>query len=378
MKDHKMKLLPASLYDVAAIETWLSDQARQGWLPERIGTQAAKMERGEPVDCQYRLEPIDGAELIQDPALRDYYMEAGWEFVCFTEGGWFFGPGKQGKNSAFRVWRSTRPDPVEIHCDPEVEAGAYRRLTRRLYWGCAVSVCFVLWWLFLIWPRPSGLAGWREREVFTAPGTGGLLATLLYLYFLAWMVSGARAVCRLRKRLKQGIPMDHTRRCGHGWKRFHTVGLVLAALLLLLSICWRPSWQPLQSDTPPLLLASELGKEGEPGEGALWKGGNLWASRVMQGIEREKDTVILKTRYASLRLSFLAEPLLGEMTDWWDPADRVTLADSRFDQAYYMRGTEWQHLALRRGGQVLYVAAKVPEDLREHIDGYDAALTAAK
>ena len=362
MRDCKLKLLPASIYDVAATETWLADQAGRGWQPEWIGTQAAKMERSVPVDCQYRLEPVDGAALIQDEALRDYYTEAGWEFVCFSG------------NRDFRVWRSTRPDPVEIHGDPEVEAGAYRRLARRMYISCAVSVCYTLLWLFLIWPRSTALAGWLEEQVFAAPGTGAPLATLIYLYFLTWMVSGARAVHRLRKSLKQGIPLDHTRRYGRLWSRGRAVVLVLSVLLMLLSVCWWPSWQPFQSDTFPVLLAAELGA-GEGGDAYLWRGGNLLAGQVMQGIERVKDEVILDTKYASLRLPLLAKPLLAEMTRWWDPDARVVLEDSRFDEACYMAGPEWQQLALRRGGQVLYVAAKVPDDLRDHIDEY-AALAA--
>lgn len=172
MRDRKLKLLPASIYEAAATETWLADQAKRGWRPVRIGPQAAKMERSAPAECQYRLEPIDSAALIRDEALRDYYTEAGWEFVCFSA------------NRDFRVWRSTRPDPVEIHGDPQVEAGAYRGLARRLYRDCALSVCHTLLWLFLIWPRSTALAGRLEGLAFAAPGTGALLATLIYLYFL--------------------------------------------------------------------------------------------------------------------------------------------------------------------------------------------------
>lgn len=361
MRDRKLKLLPASIYEAAATETWLADQAKRGWRPVRIGPQAAKMERSAPAECQYRLEPIDSAALIRDEALRDYYTEAGWEFVCFSA------------NRDFRVWRSTRPDPVEIHGDPQVEAGAYRGLARRLYRDCALSVCHTLLWLFLIWPRSTALAGRLEGLAFAAPGTGALLATLIYLYFLAWTVSGAGAVYRLRRRLKQGIPLDHTRRYGHLWSRVRAAALGLSVLLVLLSVCWRPSWQPLRPDISPVLPAAELGA-GEGGEAYLWQGGNLLAGPVMRGIERGKGEVILDTKYAALRLPFLAKPLLAEMTEWWDPAGRVTLEDSRFDEAYYMAGPEWQQLALRRGGQVLYVAAKVPDDLRDHISEYAAAL----
>lgn len=364
MRDHKTRFLPASLYDVAAAETWLADQAERGWLPVSIGPWTAKMERGAPVVCQYRLEPVDGAALIQDEALRDYYAEAGWEFVCFS------------RNRDLRVWRSTRPDPVELHGDPEVEAGAYRRLARRLYWDCALSVCYALLWLALVWPRSTVLAGRLEAQVFAAPGTLLPLVTLGCLILLAQTVSNARAVHRLRKSLKQGIPLDHTRRWGHLRRGGRAVALGLFALLMLLTVCWRASWQPLRADAPPVLLAADLGSEN--GDAYFWKGGNFLAGPVMRGIQRTEKEVVLEVKYASLRLPFLAEPLLAEMTEWWDPADRVTLEDSRFDEVCYIAGTEWQRLALRRGGQVLYVETKTSDSLTDHLDDYAAALAACR
>lgn len=366
MRDRKLKLLPASIYDVAVIEDWLADQAGQGWLPVKVDPWAARMERGAPVECQYRLEPVDGAALIPDPALRDYYTEAGWEFVCFSA------------NRCFRVWRSTCPDPVELHSDPEVEAVAYRRLSRRLYINCAEVVLYVLLCLFRLWPRSTAAAGLLEAQVFAAPGTEVPLVTLLCLCLIFRAFSGARAVCRLRKSLRQGIPLDRARRCGPWRRRARAAVLAVLVLLVLLSICWWPSWRPIQSNTPPVLLTAEFGLGGENREAFLGKGENLLASQVMHGIEQTEAGFMMDTKYAVLRMSFMAELLLQEMMEWWDPADTVALADSRFDEVYYRDRGEWQDLALRRGKQVLYVAAKVTDDLREHIDDYGAALEACR
>lgn len=194
MRDHKREFLPASLYDVAAVETWLADQAGRGWLPVSVGRWTAKMERGAPVECRYRLEPVDGAALIRDGALRDYYAEAGWEFVCFS------------RNQDFRIWRSTCQDPVELHGDPEVEAGAYRRLARRLYRDCAWAALWVLGWLYVLYPRSSVVQGALERQICRVPGTLLPFELLVLGYLLILSLARARAVWRLRKRLRLGFP----------------------------------------------------------------------------------------------------------------------------------------------------------------------------
>ena len=331
MRDHKTRFLPASLYDVAAAETWLADQAERGWLPVSIGPWTAKMERGAPAACQYRLEPVDGAALIRDEALRDYYAEAGWEFVCFS------------RNRDFRVWRSTRPDPVELHGDPEVEAGAYRRLARRLYWDCAWTALWVLGYLYVLYPRSSALQGALERQICKVPGTFLPLALLMLGSLLIRSLASVRAVWRLRKRLKLGIPLNHAKRPGTGWLWVRRIVLAAEAALLAASVLWpSPQMEPLQADVPPVLLSAELGAEETGRDGFIMTGQSLLAGQMVWSVETAGSTAdtVTETRYYSLRLSFLAEPLLAEMTEWWDPADRVTLEDSRFDEVCYIAGTE--------------------------------------
>lgn len=372
MSDHKMKLPPASIYDVAAIETWLADQAKRGWLLEGFGLLGVRMARGAPVDCQYRLEPVDGPELIRDPDLRDYYTDAGWEFVCFTS------------NRFFRIWSSTRPDPVELHGDPEVEARAYRRLARVLYRACALTVLWVLAELYvMVAPRPGVLQGTLESLIYETPGTWRLFWLLLCGWLLAGAVSDARAVYRPRRRLRRGIPLDHTKLPG-AWRTWGR-GALLAVLtvLLVLSIWWRPvRTLSIQSDVPPVRLSAELGAEGKEPGGFIVTGRNLLARQTVWSVETPPDggvaDAVTVTKYVSLRLPFLAGPLLAELRSWWNPADTVALEDARFDELYYSRREDWQCLALRRDGRVLYVAAKVPDDLIDHLNDYAKDLPEAK
>ena len=56
--------------------------------------------------------------------------------------------------------------------------------------------------------------------------------------------------------------------------------------------------------------------------------------------------------------------------------DPFRLADARFDDLRYLERGADQYLAARLGKRVLYVRAEVPEDLRDHLDAFAAAMAA--
>jgi hypothetical protein len=75
-----------------------------------------------------------------------------------------------------------------------------------------------------------------------------------------------------------------------------------------------------------------------------------------------------------MRLATLAGPLLTELRQRELPAGAALLADSPFDEAWYGRDGDFQYLAARQGRWVLWTRAKVPEDLRDHLADFQAAL----
>lgn len=145
------------------------------------------------------------------------------------------------------------------------------------------------------------------------------------------------------------------------------------------SILWpSPQMESLQADVPPVLLSVELGAEEAGRDGFIMTGQSLLAGRMVWSLETAgsmADTVT-ETRYYSLRLPFLASPLLADRAERWDLSDEDKLEDARFDELYFRRRGDAQYLALHRGGQVLYVFANVPDSLTDHLDDYAAALSA--
>jgi len=77
----KWTVRPQELWNPAAIEQWLEDEAAKGWRLHSYNGWFAIMERAEPKNCRVRLQPC-GPEATE--AWRERvaaYEEMGWEYI---------------------------------------------------------------------------------------------------------------------------------------------------------------------------------------------------------------------------------------------------------------------------------------------------------
>ena len=108
-----LKLMPMNIYDVAAQQARMEDQAARGWFAVSVPGIffLAVFEKGEPKAVRYRLEPAPVKESCPDPERLAAYQSMGWEYVD-TSG------------KSMHLWRCDDPDAPELHTDPETEAPA--------------------------------------------------------------------------------------------------------------------------------------------------------------------------------------------------------------------------------------------------------------
>nr|WP_326186045.1 DUF2812 domain-containing protein [uncultured Oscillibacter sp.] len=213
-----LKLLPASRYDVPALQAWFSDQAKKGWLLD-YWCGWCVFRRGEPAELQFRLEPAADGEYKPSEEKLEAYLDAGWEYVCKTSA----------TQEEFFVWRSARPDPAELYTEPESESIRYQWLWKR-YWRAGLWCCAPL-------PALPGLI--NALLTMQRGGTGWaslcwMLAAILLLTALcaARIYVDQRALRRLRNALRTGVPMPCRGRYGYLYPL--QLALVLAFLLNLL------------------------------------------------------------------------------------------------------------------------------------------------
>ena len=122
------EIRPANVYDLAANETWLEDQAAQGWHLTGMTGWGAAFEKGEPRSVRYRMQPVPGKEKQGPPEeVRALYAELGWAYVCNLSG-------------IFRVWRCEDPAVPELDTDPVVQELGYGYLKRRMFWDLLTSL----------------------------------------------------------------------------------------------------------------------------------------------------------------------------------------------------------------------------------------------
>ena len=323
------KLAPISLYDVAAQQAWLEDEAAKGRFLSayRSGVfPSVSFTEGPPRAVRYRLEPLGRKEDCPDGERREVYAALGWDYVCTVKG-------------AFHIWRCGDPESAELDTDPVVRGSAYDLQCRRL----------------------------RRTELFCG---AVLLAALVFAVTqdLYWTWSFRRFV----RALKTGIPMPQRR--PYRLSRLLAAAALAVYVLFLVSRCaalFRPSTRPFTPapEGTPCVAAEQLDPAAET-EGPL-------AIRWRNWLTPEQWWVVeppgYESRYYRLASSVLAEPLEESLLAQFRQRG-VTLAPAAcggLDSAW-LGGA--QYLLARRGGQVLWAAVPLEADLAGNLDAYAAIL----
>ena len=359
------KLLPDSLYNVPAIESWLEDMARKGWRCVNFpGEGWVKFERSAPEACRYRLEPQlqDGDP---DPERKGLYGEMGWEFVSAT------------RREEFYLWRSARPDAREIHTDPVAQDIAFSWvssiLRHQLLLGALLDGLLLLVMAWGVW-RSGWVLPTARRGIGTIPANLFIILWCNGQLYFDW-----KALGRLRQSLAAGIPMEHRGPYGARLRaqRFYIlIALSLLAVSLVEDFGDQKYFRELPAEVPAVALedlgAKDIRYQDGMGEALLLDDRMVIWQRGMEGRS--------ETEVFDLRLPALSGVLLHDLAvhEVRKETGRLPepLADTRFDDLRYARGSDgMQHLLARRGGRVLYMTAEVPETLTDHLDALDEALS---
>ena len=387
------RLVPVDFLDLDGIELWLEDMAAKGLHFQKFGTFFAQFRPGDPARVRYHAEPTEkGGNTI--PAQAADYGDMGWTYV--------------GKLGYLALFRTADPDAPEFHTDPVAQSYTLDRLTRRLtrfVWLLLAMMAALV--AFQVWARLDSAFG----PVLSLVRFGSLYTNLvtladvaLILYF-SWEVWG---LCRLRRRLRAGIPHQRPG-C---WR--HT-GLVRQGYTLLLSIAalvqigstaayfagvtkWDLDLSDLDRPAPVLSLAELEGDGyttepfGYPGYEGLdldnyisYDGRPL--ARIYEG--RQAGTVDGERRYLEmewydLTLPFLAGPLLKDLMDYelydlrYVPKRYAVeeLSVPGFDQLVVAENLDYggQQLFARLGSRVVCLDYTGSRDLTEHLEQVAALL----
>ena len=388
------RLVPVDFLDLDGIELWLEDMAAKGLHFQKFGTFFAQFRPGDPAKVRWHAEPTTERQRDAVPAPVLDCGELGWTYA--------------GKIGYLALFRTADPDAPEFHTDPVAQSYTLDRLTKRLtrfVWLLLAMMAALV--AFQVWARLDSAFG----PVLSLVRFGSLYTNLvtladvaLILYF-SWEVWG---LCRLRRRLRAGIPHQRPG-C---WR--HT-GLVRQGYTLLLSIAalvqigstaayfagvtkWDLDLSDLDRPAPVLSLAELEGDGyttepfGYPGYEGLdldnyisYDGRPL--ARIYEG--RQAGTVDGERRYLEmewydLTLPFLAGPLLKDLMDYelydlrYVPKRYAVeeLSVPGFDQLVVAEDLDYggQQLFARLGNRVVCLDYTGSRDLTEHLEQVAALL----
>lgn len=330
-------------FAIGETEQFYSDMAAKGWFLEKRGSCFSRFRRGEPASMRYRVELADMRFLDPDHGLPEeqinVYEDCGWDYVSGS--------------GLFHIFSSPEErNAPEFYTDPRQQASALKGLRRSYVFSwILLIVIFVFNTLFYISFGSRTFGNWWGSWYHVlVSDTGIVLVTAIMLFWgLFSLLYGNICIGRLYRRLRKGIPMDHTPKGRNllykGMRLLCACGVVFA--LAVMGSQYLGGYRgemPAMSDGPYLTL-NELGVEGErhsyfsnePSKLRYEKGllsENWYTNEQVYSPEKEEITWLYQDVYR-LRRPQMAESFVQSLM--WDsawnsgPEDYTRLNDPRFD-----------------------------------------------
>ena len=250
-------------YAIGENEKLYSDMAARGWFLEKRGAYFSRFRSGEPADMRYRIE-VSAPRFLEETCLPEeqvaVYEDCGWEYVTSC--------------GMIHVFSSPAgSDAPEFYADPAQQAATLKVLRRNYIWAWVPVVLMVLL-NFLMAAAMSGGVGETLSKWGAEFRIGWVVATALWLFLgalLVWtfylFLHDAWRIGRLYRRMKKGIPLDHSPK-GRMLPHRIVSGVLLGFVAVFGLLTF---WQWVSKDTRdlpevadgPYVLLADLGIEGE-------------------------------------------------------------------------------------------------------------------
>lgn len=190
---YKRKLAPATTFDFAAMETWLSDMAEDGWIPVDFRGEKVKFQQAEPQKRSYRIAIPRYFDTQPTAKQLEEYHQLGWEFICTY------------RCKGYLLANITE-HPQEPYTDPAVQKKNIEELYQEeRYLYLAGMVLGTLLFVGL------GLLTWHYlgRNIIDPNWVLEFYGPILFLLLAVFNFYELRLLKRLKTSLEQGLPISH-------------------------------------------------------------------------------------------------------------------------------------------------------------------------
>lgn len=358
---YKRKLTPATTFDFAAMETWLSDMAEDGWIPVDFRGGKVKFRQDEPQKRIFRIAIPDFYNDTPSEKQKEAYRQLGWEYLC-------------GYRCKGYLLANLTEHPEEPYIDPEVQKKNIDSLYREERYLYLVGV--ILSTLLFI---GMGLLGWRNlgQHIIDHAWFSDLLMPILFFCLAVYYFYELRLLKKLKTELEQGNPVEHEKDYTRKLELskisnlISTAANVLVILVLVFEIFsistkGEPTERPSASVSPLPYVPLE-NVSGDSGiETRVYAEPMFFAPLLLQTTARG-DSSWMTTTLLEVRPSFLTEQAFltlganGTFPDAFLPStaeQALVLSSDSFDEGYFYQETSEmrrQLLTLRKGNRLLIV-----------------------
>ena len=254
---HKYRFHPSE-YALGENEQFYSDMEAAGWRLVKRGGNLSKFEPTEPRQVRYRIE-VSAPGFLEEANLSEgqlaVFADCGWEHVCTS--------------LPLYIFRSPAGSGApEFYADPAQQAETLKRMKRDAVWGWVpAAAMWGLWLLLYLTLNGAGKFAASFRRSLAELTPLFLLAGALLLQACYSRLRNALLITRTYRRMKRGVPLDHSpnrRRRVHRAVNGTLWSLVLlSALLLAVQLAATRSGDLPEETADPYLLLADLGCEGE-------------------------------------------------------------------------------------------------------------------
>ena len=194
----------------------------KGWRLKKRGAYLSRFERTAPSSARYRVEvfqPDAWAAKDLPEEQKAVFEDCGWEYVC--------------PSLPLHIFRAPAGSGApEFYDDPAQQAETLKKMKRDAVWGWVPTLAVWAVWLFIYLTLNGAgkFAAEFQLRLVELPSLFLLAGTLLLQEFYS-RVRKAWIITRTYRRVKKGIPLDHSP--GKGRRVHKAVNGTLWALVLL-------------------------------------------------------------------------------------------------------------------------------------------------
>lgn len=245
-------------YELGENEKFYGDMEARGWRLKKRGAYFSRFEPAEPGEARYRIEVFHpGAWSVNAMPEEQLavFADCGWEHVCTSLPLYIFrAPAGSGA--------------PEFYADPAQQAETLKRMKRDAVWGWVpAAAVWGLWLLLYLTLNGAGKFAASFRRSLAELTPLFLLAGALLLQACYSRVRSAWIITRTYRRMKRGVPLDHSpgksRRVHQAANGALWALVLLSGALLALQLASTRSTDLPEETAGPYLLLADLGCEGE-------------------------------------------------------------------------------------------------------------------